>query len=165
MTPMTDFNIRQATLKDLDPVVAMAERFVAGTKFSTLGRLDTSRLVRFVSGILQGGGAGYVAELAGGALVGMVAVVRWEHHVCDLVVAEEVALWVEPEHRRSGIGPSLLTIAELWGWNHGADLFKLSAVTETASGGRYCRRLGYELLETSYIKRRGASCLSGGTIP
>lgn len=84
-------------------------------------------------------------------LVGMLAIVMVPHPLSGKTFAEEIAWWVEPEHRKGLIGPKMLRLAEEWATRNGANMVKMVAPAAT-SVGMFYERSGYKAVETAYIK-------------
>lgn len=65
--------------------------------------------------------------------------------------ASEAAWWVEPERRGALAGPQMLGYAEQWARGRGLGSIKMVAPTQSTVG-RFYERLGYQALETAYVK-------------
>lgn len=141
--------IREATREDTPRLIEMAARFLINSRYGEWlpstpeqisGLIDTV----FTLGVI------YVAEQPGAILVGMLAVVDVPQAMTGRHYAEEIAWWVEPEHRGGPIWRRLHKAAEVWARNRQLDLKMLSPA---GSGlGVYYARLGYVEVETSWIK-------------
>lgn len=164
--------IRLATEDDKPRLIEMATRFLLESQYGELfdnaatplsiGELVTNTLAL---------GAIFLAEIdprgedlprwherdtckicAVKLVVGMLAIVALPHPLTGVPIAEEIAWWVEPEHRNSTIGPKLLRSAEQWATTNGANVVKMVAPAGSTVGEFY-ERLGYRPVETAYIKR------------
>ena len=89
----------------------------------------------------------FVAE-RDGLVIGMIGLMRYVHHASGLPTAGEVMWWVEPEAR--GRGVALLTRAERWAAETGAQQIQMVAPATNARVGRLYERRGYRAIETSY---------------
>lgn len=159
--------IREAQLPgDKRAIIELAARFLEGTRYGELlagaSWASVAELVErvYLSGVI------FVAEVqrevlpgeVPGArivqvdLVGMIALVCGPHPVTAQIVCEELAWWVNPEHRRSRIGPALLGRAEDWARQNGAIMLKMVAPAGS-DVSRYYERHGYEAVETAFVKR------------
>jgi GNAT superfamily N-acetyltransferase len=140
--------IRPATLSDIQALLVMGQRFGVTSGYSrwvphnpTQLRALAERLITEATGVLL------VVERAG-ALVGMIGVVLFPHHLSGALTAGELFFWVSPEHR--GVGVRLLRHAEAWARDHGATMMQMVAPTEDVE--RLYAHLGYERLEVAYVK-------------
>jgi GNAT superfamily N-acetyltransferase len=88
----------------------------------------------------------FVAEQYG-TVVGMIGVVSFAHHLSGAAMVGEVAWWVDPEARGSGL--ALLRRAEQWARERGATAMQVAAPGGSDVGRLYERR-GYRLVETTY---------------
>jgi len=148
-----DLTVRPAEPDDVPALCRMAREFYAfaqcadhGLGYDERDLLDTfSHLATAPDGYLA------VAD-AGAGPVGMVAglLVPWYARKAD-VIAQEVWLWADPEHRRSGAGPALLRAFESWAREAGATRVLLAtpgAADRDPVVARWYRRQGYRQVET-----------------
>lgn len=142
--------IREATALDEDRIVHLAIRFLETTPYGKLIPYNESTIRTLIGTILQMG-AVFVAEDKAGTVVGMIALVVIPSPISGELYAEEIAWFVEPEHRGGTVGPRLMGVAERWAATNGANLFKMVAPSGTDVGDFYARR-GYVATETSYVK-------------
>ena len=151
--------IREATPADTDGLVAMAAHFLADSPYVAFIPTNPDRLAALVDTCLRLGTI-IVAETADGcqnalgphALQGMFAVVAVEHPFSGARYAEEVAWWVHPRCRSGTTGPRLLVRGQEWAEAHGLPFLKVGAPLPSTVGAFY-ERLGYQAVETAYIKR------------
>lgn len=158
--------IRTATPADKFRVVEMASRFLLESQYGEMfeNRATPDKIGALVDQLLKVGVI-FVAELADDdprwqqgagphpAIVGMLAIVVVPNLFTGFPVAEEIAWWVEPEHRgKLTIGPKLLRSAEDWATSHGANMVKMVAPAGSTVGVFY-ERMGYQPAETAFIKR------------
>ena len=139
-------SIRAATLDDVDAIVALGQQFLAQSVYR--GHLaDNPAQVRTLatSLIAAPDGEVFVADVAG-ALVGLLALVAYAHHLSGEWVAGEEARWVDATHR--GLGLRLLREAEAWARAHGAG--RLELVAPTPEVETLYTRLGYVPIERSF---------------
>lgn len=152
--------IREATPADKFRLVEMASRFLLESQYGEMfeNRATPEKIGALVDQVLQIG-AVFVAEVPlthteedRFELVGMLAIVVVPNLFTGYPVAEEIAWWVEPEHRGKGtIGPKLLRSAEAWATSRGANMVKMVAPAGSAVGFFY-ERMGYRLAESAFIK-------------
>lgn len=142
---------RVGTVADRDVVVALALHFHASTAYSQLLTVDPERIaalfhVALVHGVV------FLAVRADETVVGFIGVVADVHRLSGDRYAEEAAWWVEPEARSGIVGPKLLALAELWARQHACAFIVMLAPVGTPVGHFY-DRLGYQPIETAWMKR------------
>lgn len=95
-----------------------------------------------------------VVEVAS-RIVGMAGAMAFPHYFnANETAAEELFLWVEPEHR-SGFGAQMLVAMEVWAKAQGALSFGMSSIEllrPEATARLYARR-GYRATQRTFIKR------------
>jgi GNAT superfamily N-acetyltransferase len=146
--------IRPARDNDFNRLVTMGQRFVAESIYGRLfPTLATSSIpVQMMVELCEEQGAIFVAEVDG-RVVGMIGLVLViDHPLTGGKVVEELAWFVEPEHRKGRVGPLLLGAAEAWTTTNGANVLKMVAPWGS-DVGRFLERRGYTAVETAYMKR------------
>lgn len=143
-------NIRSATLDDVPRLVEMSSRFLRESVYGTLFNPSPSQIKSIVAVVLDLGIA-LVGEVDKRP-VGMIGLVDVPHPVTGDRCAQEVAWWVDPEHRQGSIGPRLIVAAELWAVRRGLPAIWLAAPHQNEDVGAWLSRRGYRAVETSYVK-------------
>lgn len=142
--------IREATVADMDALIAMAMRFIdTSPVYSKLIRPSPAKLAGVVHACLSMG-AIFVAEVDD-TVVGMLAVVALEHLFSDDRYVDEIVWWVEPRYRLGTIGPRLLMRGTAWAKEQGVRFIKMVAPAGTDVGEFY-ERCGYQAIETAYVR-------------
>jgi GNAT superfamily N-acetyltransferase len=142
--------IREATDADTDRLVEMAVAFIAESRYAEVIATNPGKLAALVARLLSIGTV--IVAAVGAELVGMIAIARVESLFGGRDYADEVAWWVEPEHRHGRIGPRLLFAAEAWAVAQ--DLGSIRMVAPSGSDvGAFYERNGYEAIETTYLRR------------
>ena len=143
--------IREATETDLPRCVEMGRHFWRASGYAAIIAENPAQMLaigeRLVS---EPNGVLFVADLDG-ALVGMIGMLIFPHHLSGELTAGELFWWVEPSHR--GLGVRLMRRAEVWAVAHGAVAIQMIAPVADASIGRVYERLGYVAIETGYQRR------------
>lgn len=150
--------IRPATLHDHAAITGLGQRFIQesiyGRLFPTLAL--SSVTIDLMIGVCLTHGVIFVAEHTGPPnlkLVGMLGVALIENHpAVGGPCVEEVAWYVEPEHRKGRVGPLLLAAAEAWTTTNRASVLKMVA-PHGSDVGRFLERRGYTAVETAYMRR------------
>lgn len=156
--------IRAAKAEDIPRVVEMATRFILETPYKNTIVPDERKLEQLAAWLIDQGGIVLLAEKAdpvdvwGKArelgycrqVVGMLALAYLEHHLTGEFYVDEIAWWVDTEHRKSPAGYRLLCAAEDWTRQKGARVLKMLSPAGSDIGKLYERR-GYRPLETAYL--------------
>jgi GNAT superfamily N-acetyltransferase len=140
---------RLATLADVDAVAAMGERFRATTGYRDTLAANPAQLAALATRLIDAPDGDVIVADVDGALVGMLALLVYAHHMSGERIAGELAWWVDPAHR--GIGVRLLRAAEAWAQARGAVALQLIAPTPAVE--RLVERLGYTPVERTYQRR------------
>lgn len=140
----------------------MTTRFLMETDYGPLLQATATGIEALVDEALTNGVVFVADVLDGTRIVGMIGmrIAPAAPELSRLVLAEEIAWWVEPEHRNGPVGPKLLWAAEAWAVQKGANLCKMVAPAESKVGTFYVR-VGYQAVETAYVKVLKAN----GSIP
>jgi GNAT superfamily N-acetyltransferase len=145
--------IREATLDDLPRLLELAERFHASTIYASLVPWAPAAVEALMVAVIAQQnsiiGVVFVAELDG-RIEGMLGLVALPHPMSGQLCAEELAWWVEPEHRKGTIGPRLLVTGIDWCRQKMARVLKLVAPAGSTVGTFY-RRWGAVEVETAYL--------------
>lgn len=156
---MTKATIRTAQLEDIPDIVRLAQRFLLTTPYGRLFRFEPARIAQLAEKVLELGTI-WVAEClpypetGETRLVGFLAVVEGLEPYSGQAYAEEVAWFVEPEHRRGVAGPRLLEAFEKWGRDKNLTFCKMVAPVEVGSDlAGFLNKRGYSALETAFVKR------------
>lgn len=150
--------IREAIAEDTPILLSMAGRFLRATPYGLIFHptedqlLDLLEIVKFRGVILV---ADIGDELNPRLVIGMLALVALEHPMRPgELYAEELAWWVEPEHRKGRAGYKMLRRAEAWARHKGCFLVKMVApiLPTGADVGSFYKFMGYTAIETAYQK-------------
>jgi GNAT superfamily N-acetyltransferase len=164
--------IREATAADKFRLVEMTTRFILTTKYTEwLDGTSPERIGKLVDMVLEHGvifvcervtlsaqeahdyvaGRGDWPNAGAKELVGMLALLVFEHPLTGRLTGEEAAWWVEPEHRHSTIGPRLLHHMERWCVQNRLHMVKMVAPEGTDVGAFYAKQ-GYQAAETHWLR-------------
>lgn len=142
--------IRFATDQDKPELVRLCRRFLETSSYGASFPATDDALRRNVM-LTQELGVCFVAD-TGSKLVGMLAVLALPHQLTEELYADELAWFVEPEHRNGTIGPRLLVALERWATSNGVRFVTMLA-PEGSDVGAFLARRGYVPLETRFVKR------------
>lgn len=155
---------RLGTADDIDRIVEMSERFLALTLFGKLigGLVSPRKLGEMVATCLNRG-AIFVVEadvstfvdgdvFTEQQVVGMLALFVAEHPFTGQPFGDEVAWWVEPEHRKGRAGFLLYRECLSWARANGVASLKFVAPADSPDVGAFYVRQGFTPAETVYLK-------------
>lgn len=169
--------VRPATVDDTDRIVEMAINFLLLTPYGKLAgpNIEPLALGALIRTVMEAGVI-LVAETAGGApgvcvdidgdrwhpvgscsacrleVVGMLALYVATHPLTGEEYGDEIAWWVDVEHRKGRAGWQLLRAAETWARARRLSVLKMVAPEPEAGVGRFYERIGYTRVETVYQK-------------
>lgn len=150
MTEAAPTAIRPATEADIPRLVAMGERFISETAYRDRITNSPDAMWTLAERLLGGGeDATILVAERDGAVIGMIGLVAFAHHISGERFVGEVCWWVDPEARGSA-GVRLLKAAEQWARERGAVALQMIAPTEHVAG--IYQALGYTPVETTFQK-------------
>ena len=138
--------LRIATPKDLDLIVDMAKKFASSTSFSK--HTDETYIKSLVTEFITGDTDNKVCLIYDN--IGMLGGVKTPFMFGPVQVATEIAWWVDPEHRKNGVGEALIEAFEYWAKKVGCDLITMVCLEKDL--GKYYESRGYKLYEYGYVK-------------
>jgi len=143
--------LRDATLADLDQLVALGARFRATTAYADLIEDNPGQMRQTAAQLItQANGVIVVSEDRGGLVTGMIGLLCFPHHLSGALTVGEVMWYVTPEARGGGV--RLLKAAEQWARNQHATTIQMIQPSGTDIGVLY-ERFGYQAIEVAWSKR------------
>lgn len=145
--------IRRATVEDYAEIFYMAVEFKIVSPYADLPISD-QRIIDCLSEALQSDDYGVFIAEEGNESVGFVVGMLTKTLFSESKVAGELAWWVKPESRSSGIGIELLKAYEQWAKEAGAKLVSVSLLENDDLHiiDKIYTKAGYTPVERSYIK-------------
>lgn len=146
--------IREATLNDLEFVYGMSVRFLTEAKVLGNLPLNETDLKQWVTILINDPNSTCLLHDDDGVIKGAIAGAVVPHFTNQsILVANEFAWWVAPEHRGK-IGKPLFRAFELWSKALGASVIIMASIEELNPKlvDRIYTGMGYKLTEHSYIK-------------
>lgn len=146
--------IRSASsVLDMGRVTDMVYRFLKETPYGAIvGDVSPGALTKAIGMVLQHGVI-FVAESGPPELrqvVGFAALLVASHPLNGHPYGDELAVWVEPEHRTGMVGPRLVQAAEKWARQRNLTSLKMVAPVGSRFND-YLRRRGYHAVETAWV--------------
>jgi GNAT superfamily N-acetyltransferase len=146
---MVDEQVRPATTDDIEAIQSVAEAgwTAAYDAFLESETIQTAMEEWYDSALthesINHDDIGYFVAEREGPVVGFASVTTAD----EPAVASLGALYVAPEHWRSGIGSGLLDRAEAWAQKRGATRLHLGVIAENDIGVSFYRTRGYEQID------------------
>ena len=135
---------RLATLADVARIVEMGRRFLGDSSYAHVYLENVEQLSALAFRVINSADGDVLLALdATDHIVGMIAMIAFDHFISGQRAAGEVVYWVEPDAR--GCGVRLLKAAESWAKAHGAVQMQMVSPTERVD--RLYERLGYQPVE------------------
>lgn len=139
--------MKLGTLEDLSEVTNMALKFLSVSGYETLG--DEETINELLMRILDGDKTVGIVLLEEGK--GMLVATAGQFPYGRKKIATELAWWVEPKERKSGVGKDLLEAFEYWAKNVAfCDIISMSSLDDKV--GKIYEKQGYKLSERAYMK-------------
>jgi len=138
--------IKIATIDDFEPIAQMVYKFLETTRYFEMSTED--KMLAIIEDFLTAPNEEKIVLLEEdkGMIAGMVTPFIFG----NLKVAAEVGWWVEPEHRKEGVGLNLLTAFEFWAKKVGCASVTMVSLDDEL--GKFYERNGYTLYERAYMK-------------
>jgi GNAT superfamily N-acetyltransferase len=149
-----DYAVRKATQGDVFNIVFSVKQFCKSVPHRAWGRFNAEKVSTLVHSLINDReGFVYVVDYKGdivGALIGVIA----DLAISDDTVAQELMLWIDPEHRNNRAALELLDTYVKWSEAMGCTFARLSSVDELMGSkvGILFRRKGFKAVETAYLK-------------
>lgn len=140
--------IRAATLSDIGQLVALGCQFMVESGYSRHLAVNPVAQGEIAKMLIAAPHGRVLVDERQGRVVGMIGVVATHHPHSGDKVMSELFWYVQPGHR--GAGVKLLLKAEQWGQENGIQKSLVVAPNDEVCA--LYERLGYEKLETQFIK-------------
>lgn len=140
--------IRLATPDDIDQIAVLGERFITESHYRRLIGINPDALRSVAEMLIREDHGLLLVDEFYGELAGMIGMIATIHPTSWEPVASELFWYVPPEAR--GCGLKLLYAAERWARK--SDLKRCIMVSPNERVATLYRRLGYDELETQFIK-------------
>lgn len=142
--------LKIATPEDFDAVYDMCKKFISQTAYSAYLNEDVFKpLIQSFLTDTKNEKVGIIAmedDKPVGLIGGAVAYFIFG----GIKYATEVAWWVEPEYRKSGVGKELIEAFEYWAKQIDCKFVSMSALDKELP--KFYEKLDYSFAEVSYIK-------------
>lgn len=143
--------VRKALLSDSGVIFVLTKAFhdEAGGQYP----FQEARVAVFVREAINS--PNMLVVVAGEMPCGFLIATRGVNPLTGELYAEEVAMYVAPEHRSAGLAKEMIDAFETWATKSGCALVKLTAQhsARPEAVARLYRKSGYTAAETAYIRR------------
>lgn len=148
------YTIRDANHGDILDITIAAKLFSKETNHPALNTINPNKVASSLQQLIDSD-LGFVKVVCfNNEIVGALAGAVTELPINDLVVSQELMLWLEPNHRNGKTAPKLIDAYVDWATRQGCDFARLSALDVVLDGkaGVLFKRKGFKPIETAYIK-------------
>jgi len=148
------YTIRDANHSDILDITIAAKLFSKETNHPALSTINPNKVAATLQQLLDSDVGLVKVACFKKEIIGAIAGVVSELPINDLVVAQELMLWLDPSHRNGKTAPKLIDGYVEWASKKGCDFVRLSALDGILSGraGILFKRKGFKEVETAYIK-------------
>ncbi len=148
------YTIRDANHSDILDITIAAKLFSKETNHPALNTINPNKVATTLQQLIDSDAGIVKVACFNDEIVGAIAGVMTELPINDLVVSQELMLWLEPAHRNGKTAPKLIDGYVEWAKQKGCDYARLSALDVVLDGkaGILFKRKGFKPIETAYIK-------------
>ncbi len=148
------YTIRDANHSDILDITIAAKLFSKETNHPAMSTINPNKVAVTLQQLLDSEVGLVKVACFNKEIIGAIAGVVSELPINDLVVAQELMLWLDPSHRNGKTAPKLIDGYVEWASKKGCDFVRLSALEGILSGkaGVLFKRKGFKPIETAYIK-------------
>ena len=151
---MSEYTIRDATHEDLLDIVIAAKNFSKEASEKSWAKFYSNK-VSVLFGQLIESEYGFVhMALHDDEVVGGLVAVISEMPINSYLVAQELMLWIDPDHRNGKTAPKMIEEYVNWAREKGCRFVRLSEIDSVLNGkaGILFKRKGFDPVETAYVK-------------
>jgi len=149
--------VRRASMLDMEALIRMGTQFLAYAPQGKHFAINESEMVASWTRLLSSPQVVvFVGDRDGTACAMLVGVVGSMWFAPSVLMASELAWWVEPEVRGSPIAIRLIRAYEQWATESGASFIAMASLSLDSGPdvGRLLKKLGYTQAETTHIKEQ-----------
>jgi len=148
------YTIRDANHSDILDITIAAKMFSKETNHPALNTINPNKVANSLQQLIDSELGLVKVACFNNEIVGAIAGVVTELPINDLVISQELMLWLDPSHRNGKTAPKLIDAYVAWSTKMGCDFARLSALDAVLEGraGVLFKRKGFVEIETAYIK-------------
>lgn len=150
---MDKLTVRPARAEEVNDLVLMGLRFFSQSPYASITSFDADS-ARSSIDLMMDRGVVLVADHSGSVVGGICGALAPLWFNQSVLVATEIAWWVDQGRRGGVAGVRLLQAFEAWAAEQGAAFVSLSdlVVHDHSTIGPLVQKLGYTLIERSHVK-------------
>lgn len=148
------YNLRLAEPSDIEQLLKMGKEFYDASPFPQFVEWDEDSAAVYIFGILDAGII-IVAETSDtNEMVGMIGMLYTPFpYNSEKMMASEVAFYIAPEHRHSGLAVAMKECAETSAELEKCGLISFMSLSSSPKGiERLYKQFGFRPIETAYLK-------------
>jgi GNAT superfamily N-acetyltransferase len=151
---MTEYIIRDATQNDVLDTVLAVKQFCKEIPHPAWHKFNTNKVNSLVSQLIEIDHGFVKIVTYEDEVVGALVAVLSDIPINDLIFAQELMFWIDPEHRKGKTAIKLVDEYVEWATKAGCNFIRLSELDNVLGGkaGLLFKRKGFEPTETAYIK-------------
>lgn len=151
---MSEYTIRDATQEDVLDIVLAVKQFCKEIPHPAWHKFNTNKVNSLVSQLIEIDHGFVKIVTYEDEVVGALVAVLSDIPINDLIFAQELMFWIEPEHRKGKTALKLVDEYTEWATKAGCNFIRLSELDNVLGGkaGLLFKRKGFEPLETAYVK-------------
>ncbi len=151
---MTEYIIRDATQNDVLDTVLAVKQFCKEIPHPAWHKFNTNKVNSLVSQLIEIDHGFVKIVTYEDEVVGALVAVLSEIPINDLIFAQELMFWIDPEHRKGKTALRLVDEYTEWATKAGCNFIRLSELDNVLGGkaGVLFKRKGFEPTETAYVK-------------
>ena len=152
---MSEYTIRDATQEDVLDTVLAVKQFCKEIPHPAWKKFNTNKVNSLVSQLIEIE-QGFVKIVThDDEVVGALIAVMSDIPINDLIFAQELMFWIDPEHRTGRTAIKLVDEYIEWSTKSGCNFIRLSELDSVLGGraGVLFKRKGFEPTETAYIRK------------
>lgn len=151
---MSEYIIRDATQEDVLDTVLAVKQFCKEIPHPAWNKFNTNKVNNLVTQLIEIEQGFVKIVVKDDEVVGALIAVMSDIPINDLIFAQELMFWIDPEHRTGRTALKLVDEYIDWATNVGCNFIRLSELDNVLGGraGVLFKRKGFEPTETAYIK-------------
>ncbi len=151
---MSNYTIRDATQDDVLDTVLSVKQFCKEIPHPAWSKVNTNKVSELVTNLIHSENGFVRIVVHNEEVVGALIAIVSDMPINDMVFAQELMFWIDPEHRVGRTALKLVDDYVLWSENKGCNFIRLSELDNilNSKAGLLFSRKGFKPTETAYVK-------------